>query len=338
MTSMPLPSHISEVLDRFGIRPETKAMLTDLYLSLGSEVFEVLADIASNLAVVSTLTPEDLQSIPSTVVERFLRKNHPLWSAGQPTESLWHPREVEGRASGLTAPLGDVSEESSPETLGGRLSSKLREIIGDDQPRPEGMLIFGRNAHFGGRSDSVSFDIVPFDLDEALAVGAAEGRQHTTPGSVGETSGSWNGMGVGLIWEVQPNVLKPADERNRAITKIYRKHRNWHIATLTAALLWYRERTENLFVLRGAGLAVAHQVNDAKPVGVEVADHHDRTVARVVSALGGALSDATPSDAQLLLDAEIMNTSLTAFVDRYGPGDVIARVTLPSTGSATIIN
>lgn len=330
---MPLPAHISEVLDRFGIRPETKAVLADLYLSLGSDVFEVLADIASNLAVVSSLMPEDLHSIQATVIERFLRKNHPLWSSGQPTESLWHPREVEGRASGLTAPLGDVSDESSSDSLGGRLAAKLREIIGEDQPRPEGMLIFGRNAHFGGRSDSVSFDIVPFDLDDALAVGAAEGRQHTTPGSIGETSGSWNGMGVGLIWEVQPNVLKPVENRNRAITKIYRKHRNWHIATLTAALLWYRERTENIFVLRGAGLAVAHQVNDAKPVAVEVVDHHDRTIDRVVSALGGALSDATAADAQLLLDAEIMNTSLTAFVEKYGAGDVIARVTLPSAAA-----
>ena len=41
---------------------------------------------------------------------------------------------------------------------------------------------------------------------------------------------------VALLWEVQPNVYKPAGERNRGIAKLYRRHRNWHVITLVSAL------------------------------------------------------------------------------------------------------
>lgn len=325
---MPLPPHISEVLDRFGIRAETKATLEDLFLSLGSAVFEVLAEQATDLTVVSTLTPEDLATIRPTVVENYLRKSHPQWVEAIPSPSLWHPRALEGRAAGLVALLGRMGD-GEPNALVERIEKVLREMLGRTQPIPSGLLVLGRNAHFGGRSEGISFDIIQFDLEDALLVAAAEGRQHTVPGSVGETAGTYNGSGVAMLWEVQPNVLKPAGERNREIAKIYRKHRNWHVATLAAAMIWLRDRTENIYVLRGSGLSTAHEVNPGQPVSQDISDFHDRTIERVVAALGGTIEETDATDAALLLESEVLNTSLTSFVEKHGPADVIGRVLLP---------
>ena len=56
------------------------------------------------------------------------------------------------------------------------------------------------------------------DLEDALLIAGAEGQQHTIPGSIGETSGTFDSaLNVALIWEVQPNVYKPAGERNRLV-------------------------------------------------------------------------------------------------------------------------
>lgn len=325
---MALPPHIADVLERFGVRPETKTALEDLYLSLGSDVFEVLADLVSDLRVVSTLVPEDLSGIQAAVVERFVRRAHPRWLEGTPTGSLWHPREVEGRASGLVAPLGRLPAGERTDFTS-RVANALQQILGDDQPMPAGVVLLGRNAHYGGRSNSISFDVVPLEVEDALLIAAAEGRQHTVPGSVGETAGTYNGSGVALVWEVQPNVLKPAGKRNQAIAKVFRKHRNWHVATLVTGLLWLRERTETIYVLRGSGLAVAHEVNPGKPVSPEIADFHDRTLERVVAALGGTIEETDLTEATILLDSGVMNTSLTAFVGKYGPADVLGRAVLP---------
>jgi len=294
---LPFPEHIERVLTSYGVRADTKAALYDLYVSLGDEVLEVFGDIAEGVSSVTELRPEDTLAIRAAVVERFLRRNHPRWVAGTPTPSLWHPRAAEGRASGAAVPL---------------------------HVHPNGLFVLGRNAHYGGRSETISFDIVAQELEDAIAIAAAEGQQHTLPGSVGETSGTFDSArGVALIWEVQPNVYKPRDERNRAIAKLYRRHRNWHVDTLTAALEWLRGQHCAIFILRGNALAIAHEVNPAKPVSKTIASLHDRTVEEVARALSLALLDPTDDDELVLLDSMVMNHALRKHVLQHGAASAI---------------
>lgn len=306
---MPFPAHIERVLDAYRVPAGTKAALYDLYLSLGDEVLEVFADLADGVTSATMLSPDDTLLIRERVVERYLRRNHPLWLEGKPTASLWHPRVAEGRASGAAIPMGEFPE------LARRVS---------EQPLPDGVLMLGRNAHYGGRADTISFDVIPRDLDEAVAVGKAEGRQHTLPGSIGETSGTFDAApNVALLWEVQPNVLKPAGERNREIAKVWRRHRNWHLITLAVAIEWLRAQQTAIFVLRGSALAVTHEVNPAKPVSETIAALHDRTVAEVARAAGLALVEPDAGDELVLLDSSVMNHALRKHVLVNGALDAV---------------
>jgi len=301
---MPFPQHIDRVLTQFGIRADTKSALYDLYLSMGDEVLEVFGDIAEGVASAAELRPEDTAAIRGQVVERYLRRNHPLWLEGKPTASLWHPREAEGRASGAAIPIGRSDR---------------------------GILILGRNAHYGGRTNTISFDVVAEDLEDALAIGLAVGQQHTIPGSVGETSGTFDGASnVALIWEVQPNVYKPAGERNRAIAKVYRRHRNWHVDTLTAALQWLGQQQCLTFLLRGQALAPTHEVNPAKPVSETIAALHDRTVGEVTRTLGITLADPTDDDELQLLASSVMNHALRRHVLVNGAAASMWKVMIPA--------
>jgi hypothetical protein len=296
---MSFPPHIDRVLTDFGIRADTKSALYDLYLALGDEVLDVFADVAEGVAA-STLLPEDTLTIRANVVERFLRRNHPQWIEGKPTASLWHPREAEGRASGVAIPLGQVET---------------------------GILMLGRNAHSGGRTNTISFDIVARELDDAIAIGGAEGQQHTLPGSVGETAGTFDSANnVALIWEVQPNVYKPAGERNRAIAKIYRRHRNWHIETLAAAIEWLRDQHCDAFILRGIALAPTHEVNPAKPISDTIIELHDRTIAEAARMTGATLAEVTASDEFVLLYSAVMNHALRQFILKTGASGAVYRI------------
>jgi hypothetical protein len=313
---MPFPPHISRILDDYSIPPDTKAALYDLYVSMGDAVLEVFADVADGVASPTFLTPEDTLSIRARVVERYLTRNHPLWMEGRPTASLWHPRALEGRASGLAMPLGALPE-------------RARRVVGEDQPLPDGIVVLGRNAHYGGRQETVSFDVVASELADAIAIGLAVGQQHTLPGSAGETSGTFDSVqSVALIWEVQPNVYKPAGERNREIAKLYRRHRNWHLITLTAAIEWLRTQRCAIFILRGEALATTHEVNHDKPVSPAIVAHHNRTVQQVVDALGLSLTASTPDDEFLLIDSCVMNHALRKHVLQHGAGDVMWKVVL----------
>lgn len=311
---MPFPFHIEQVLTAYGVRTDTKAALYELYLALGGEVLEVFADLAEGVTAATSLEPDDTLTIRAEVVRRYVARNHPKWMEGTPTASLWHPRAAEGRASGAAVPLGDVPENA------------LR-AVGSDQPRPDGVLILGRNAHFAGRAETISFDIVPKSLDEAIAIGLAEGRQHTIPGSVGETSGTFDSArSLALIWEIQPNVYKPAGERNREIAKVYRRHRNWHLVTLASAVLWLQGQAATVFVLRGAGLEVTHAADPDKPISDTIAAHHDRTVEQVAAALGGSLATPSDDDGLVLLDSDLMNHALRQHVLRHGVEGVLWKV------------
>lgn len=296
---MPFPEHIDRILNAYRVPADTKSALYDLYLSMGDEVLEVFADLADGVTAASMLQPDDTLTIREQVVERYVRRNHSLWAAGKPTASLWHPRVAEGRASGAAIPMG-----AFPELVSG--------VVGQ---LPPGFPMLGRNAHLGGRADTISFDVVAGDLEDAVAIAKAEGQQHTLPGSVGETSGTFDSArNVALIWEVQPNVYKPAGERNRAIARLYRRHRNWHLVTLATAISWLQAQHSETYVLRGDALAITHEVNPAKPVSDKIASLHDRTLEEVARAANLELADIDDHDELSLLDSAVMNHSLRKHV------------------------
>jgi hypothetical protein len=296
---MPFPEHIDRVLTAYRVPADTKSALFDLYLALGDEVLEVFADLADGVTSAAMLQPDDTLTIREQVVERYVRRNHPLWAAGKPTASLWHPRVAEGRASGAAIPLGAFPE----------LVSRVVESL------PAGFPMIGRNAHLGGRVDTISFDVVAADLEDAVAIARAEGQQHTIPGSVGETSGTFDSaQNVALIWEVQPNVYKPAGDRNRAISRLFRRHRNWHLVTLATAIGWLQAQQTETFLVRGSALSITHEVNPAKPVSETIAALHDRTVEEVVRAAGAELAEPDNLEELRLLDSSVMNHALRKYV------------------------
>ncbi len=311
---MAFPEHIEKVFAAFGIAPDTKAALYDLYVCMGSEVLEVFAEVSEGVASPSSLRPEDTFRIREVMVERYLTRNHPRWIGKIPTPSFWSPRVSEGRASGVAVPVGD-------------LASLARRVIADDQPVPSGILMLGRNAHFGGREETISFDVIAAELDDAIAIGKAVGQQHTLPGSVGETSGTFDArQNVALIWEVQPNVYKPAGDRNRAIAKVYRHHRNWHLLTLAAAFDWLLQRGAATYILRGEALAITHEVNPQKPVSPTIVALHNRTVEDVAAALGLELRESEIADDNVLRESIVMNHALRKHVLGHGAQDVMWRV------------
>src|SRR5579872_5864393 len=109
---MSFPAHIERVFDTFGVPPETKAAVYELYVSMGEEALDVFGEIAESIASPSNLRPEHCASIRARVVERYLERNHPLWSSGRPTASFYRPRELQGRAAGLAIPLGPVRSQA----------------------------------------------------------------------------------------------------------------------------------------------------------------------------------------------------------------------------------
>jgi len=306
---MSFPEHIAAILESYGVRADTKAALLDYYYQHGSAALEAFGELAERHSAVGDIAPADLDPLRRMLVLRHVEKNHGAWMRLQPTESFYAPRSAEGRGTGLISPIGQLEETS--DGFAGGVVRVVKQIVGEGQPVPNGVLVMGRNAHYGGRDNTVSFDVVTPSVDDALQVGFAEGRQHTVPGSIGETSGSYDGTRkAALLWEIQPNVYKPAGERNRKIAKVYRRHRNWHVATLAAAILWMRSAEAKIFVLKGEALAATHEVNWREPVTEAVVEMHDRTVARVVRGLGFSLREMSDSEIELLRDSSLMNTGL----------------------------
>jgi len=313
---VPFPDYIDAIFESYGVPADTKQAVYDLYVSMGEEALEVFGGIAEGVESPAALRPEDTVGIRERVAVRYLERNHGQWMSGRPTASFWRPRELEGRAAGLAMPIGAVLDVLD-----------VDKLISEDQPVPDGILMHGRNAHFGGRPETISFDVIAADLGDAIALAKAAGQQHTLPGSAGETSGTIDGeRSIALIWEVQPNVYKPAGDRNRDIARIFRRHRNWHLITLAAAIGWLRVRDIRTYLLRGAGLAATHEVNPAKPVSGTITALHDRTAARVAEALGLSLSDLSPDDEDLLLESRLMNVGLETHVGEHGLRGALWRV------------
>ncbi|HEX3579208.1 MAG TPA: hypothetical protein VHY33_11655, partial [Thermoanaerobaculia bacterium] len=304
---MPFPDHIERIFETFRVPADTKAALYDLYVSLGDEALEVFGDIAESVDP-STLRPEHCGAIRSQLVERYLTRNHPLWLDGKPTPSFYRPRLLEGRASGVAIPLGEISQG----------------IV--DEPLPDGIVVQGRNAHFGGRSETISFDIIPRDVNDAIALGRAAGRQHTLPGSAGATSGTTDAMQqIALLWEIQPNVYKPSADRNREINKLYRQHRNWHVITLATAIEWLRAKSFRVFIVRGEALPATHEANPGT-LSPSIIALHDRTVVSVAAALKLDLRPPTRDDEQLLANSTVMNAGLQMHVAEHGARAAVWRV------------
>lgn len=322
------PPHLTAVLDQYGIQPATREALYEQYCMFGGAALEAFADwVAEEGLEPTAIQPEMIPVLRTTIVDRYLDRVHPLWLEGRPTPTLYHPRHGEGRGAGAATPLGRFAEEG--EGVAGEAARLTRAIVGPEQPLPSGILMVSRNGHFGGRENSISFEIVAGEREGAHLLARAAGRQHTLPGSAGETSGTLEG-GAALLWEIQPNALKPEGERNRAAAPILRRHRNWHVATLAAALAWLRERCSDIWILRGSSLAIAHEVNPAEPVSETIASLHDRTVDRVCEAMNLLLSEPVPQDAAALLRSGLMNTALRAAVERDGAAKHLWKVGRPA--------
>jgi hypothetical protein len=318
------PPHIEAVLDAWSVRPETKAALLDLYLSAGNPVLEAFSELTDERDV-SELTPGDVAPLLRTAAVEFVRRCHPRWGEGVATESFWRPRSLGGRAAGTLVPLGRFAPGDG--RTGGEAYRHAAAIAGSGQPLAPAILLLGRTAHSAGRLDAISFDVVPESLEEAVAIAASEGRHHTAPGSVGQTSATFDAVASrALIGEIQPNVYKPGAGRNRPVAAIFRRHRNWHIATLAAALVWLRESGASIAAIRGSALAATHEVDRSEPLSPRVAELYDRTVVSVVGQLGGSLTDATDDDAALLAASELMNEGLASHIGQHGPGGAISRI------------
>ena len=207
--------------------------------------------------------------------------------------------------TGLARPLGDLEDASN--AFAARVAAAAALAAGPDQPRPQGLLVLSKGGHYGNRPGEFSVDLIPSELDAALAVNESAGQQHTLPGSIGETSGTLlEDSALALVWEIQPNIYKPSKERNQSASKPFRRHRNWHLITSIAAFAWLHENALVTHVLNASALALAHEVNPEKPVTPEIEAFHERTVARALAGLGLASlpcdGDASRDDLWRLVD------------------------------------
>jgi hypothetical protein len=278
-----LPRATSEALLRFGVPAETIAWADDLHRHLGPPVVDALSELVESLGVPpQELQPVHLDAIRPMLGERYLRTQHAAWTTGGSSPAFWCDRAAPGAARGVVSALGDVEEAATP-----LLQRVVRAASLPGQAPPRGLLLVSQNAHRGNQEGTFAFDLVPKALPDALALNAALGRHHTLPGSIGEASGrALAEPALAIVWEVQPNVYKPAGERNRAAAAAYRRHRAWPLVTAAAALSWLLHRGYRVFVLNGEALRAAHEVNPSEPLSHEIERLHDRTFDSAAAGLG----------------------------------------------------
>lgn len=316
-----LPDGVARTLARFGVPPDTRAGIGELYRFLGPGVIDAVAGLPDSLGIPpGELTPEHLAGVRMHLGEAFLRDNHPRWLQELPTPAFWRDRSVEGGATGLAIPLGDLAAPTTE--VARKTAGALRIAAGPNQPPPRGLLVASRNSHYGNRPGVFSVDLVPSSLDDALAFNGSVGQQHTLPGSLGEASGT-SGERYALLWEVQPNVYRPNADRNPAARAPFRRHRNWHLAVSIGAFAWLFENRLEVFALRGRSLAATHEVNAAKPVTPEIESMHDRTVEAAAAALGRRLVDVADVPEDLL---RLCNAGLTREAGRQGLAALVRQV------------
>ncbi|MEM7244480.1 MAG: hypothetical protein AAF533_04015 [Acidobacteriota bacterium] len=283
---MALPEKAARLLAAFGVPGHTRIRIEDLYLVMGKEVMEVVADLVDELGMrPEELEPEHLRRVRPMLGKRYLERHFDEWLEGKPSKGFWRPRTGSEHSPGLTGPLG-LLEGEDEDALPGRVAVIAREELGPDQPSPRGLLMLSRNSHSSGLSSIFTFDLLPSSQETALVLNDSVGRHHSLPGSFGQASGSLVGDDLAVLWEVQPNVYKPSQERNPDARGPFRRHRNWHLMVTLGALCWMRESGRRMIVLAGEGLQAAHEVDPDEPVGADVPMHHDRTIGRAASAMG----------------------------------------------------
>lgn len=319
---------VESVLNSFGVLPATKAALHDLYLHMGDDVFDAFADVADACGGPAAVEAEALKRMRPLVAMAYLRRNHCRWLDGKSTPSFYFPRLIEGHASGFFSPLCRLGDERDGMALA--LRDMTQSIAGSGQPVPEGVVLLGKNSHYCGRINTITFDVVCGDLEQALLVSQAEGRHHTAPGSLGATSGSYDGAAhLALLWEIQPHVYKPGNGRNAAINKVYRRHRNWHLATLIAALRWLADAHATVLILRGEALRPTHELNKNEPLSDAIVAMHEQTVRRVVAGMGLALSAPAAEIGRELADSGLASGALSRFIEQAGIATALYQVTRP---------
>jgi hypothetical protein len=316
---------VEAVLASFGVPPDTKAALYDLYIQMGEDTIAAFAELAETVGGPAQVRPEHMSRLRSLVAADYLRRNHALWLAGKPTPSFYLPRLWQGYASGFFSPLCQIGSES--DAFASAVGGMAQKIAGSGQPVPAGILLLGKNSHYCGRDKTISCDVVCGCLDDALRVSACAGRHHTVPGSLGATSGSFDSTArLALIWEIQPHVYKPSAERNQDINKIYRRHRNWHITTLVAAIHWLTTRESTIFILRGEALRPTHELNKNEPMSDAIIALHEQTVRRVVSGMGLRLTEPLANAGERLAENGLVSGVLDSFIKEAGAAAALYRV------------
>lgn len=316
---MSLPPRLARVLAEHEIAADTRLRIEDLYHSLGSGVMDALADLAERHALLPRdITPEHLEEIRPILGEAFLKRHHDEWLRGEGTRGFWQDRRQAGAIGGSIRPLGLLDEgEGNPFTE--RVAAAAGTHIAEGQPRPRGLLLLDLDSHSGARPGTFSLEVLPRDVESALKLNACVGRQHTTPGSIGETSGSLLAdEGPAVVWEVQPNVYKPTAERNRDARRISGKLRSWPLVTTVAAYAWLQEQGRRTFVLRPEGLRPAHVVEtDDKPLSDELLGVYERNVSVAAEALGLRLT-APPDEVDCFPMARAISAPLERALHAQG--------------------
>ncbi len=308
---MSVPPRFTRVLAEHGVAADTRLRLEDLYYSLGSGVMDALAELAERRSLPARdLRPEHLEELRPILGESFLARHHPEWLQGVGSRGFWQDRRQAGAIGGSLRPLG-LLDDGEQADFTRRVFESASTRIAEGQPRPRGLLLLGLDAHSGGRPGTFSFELIPRELEAALILNACAGRQHTSPGAIGETSGSLLADGgPAVVWEVQPNVYKPTAERNRPARRVAGKFRSWPIVTTVAAFTWLRDQGRRVFVLRPEGLRPAHVVEtDDKPLSDELLGVHERNVRGAAEALGLKL-EAPPVDFDCFPLAQVVSTPL----------------------------
>ena len=322
---MTLPSSVAQLLLRYGLQAETLSGVEDLYRRLGQGVIAALGELAEELGRgPSEITRADLQRLRALVGRTYLDAAHEAWQTGRPTVGFWRDPTLGAEPAGAVTPLANLEQPEG--AIARRVDRALRRL--DERSPSRGVLCLSRRGHQGNYAAGFSVDLVPSELDYAHALNEAAGRQHTLPGSIGETSGHVDSeAGIALVWEIQPNLFKPSAERSPAARRPYRKYRFWPVATCVGALAWLVERDFRVYVLRGRALPATHEVINQPRLGEQIAAHYERTATRSAQALGLELVEAEASAAEEL--KPIAKLELGPLLDERPASEIVWRVTSP---------
>ena len=246
--TMPSRRTSSTSSTHYGIAPDTKAALYDLYVSMGDEVLEVFGDIAESVDVAVAAAPEDTLPIRAARRRAIPHAQSSALARGQADAEPLASARAEGRASGLAMPLGVASS---------RDRASDRSATTSRFPTASSMLGPQRALRRPARDDLV----------RRRRRGSRRRHRHRhrprgsstpLPGSVGETSGT---LDAGATRRA---ALGDPAERLQAGGRAQPRHRRRSIAATATGTssrssprmrLAARARALRIYVLRGEALA-----------------------------------------------------------------------------------